>query len=236
MKYNFIFDVDGTLTPSRQQIDGEFYKFFLNFCRNNIVFLVTGSDREKTLEQLTPEIYNSCHTVFNCSGNDIWQGNRNIYTNNWVLPEAAHTVLSQCLTESGYAKRTGNHFEHRPGSCNFSIVGRNATLEDRSDYKAYDSNTKERDRIANVINLWFPDIIASVGGEISIDVFEKGRDKSQIINQFDASSHLVFFGDQMGDNGNDYTLSQEVKNRGGVLFHVKDYKDTWSVLQNMFSQ
>ena len=50
----FIFDVDGTLTPARKQIDGEFLPFFSEFAARNDVYLVTGSDRDKTLEQLTP--------------------------------------------------------------------------------------------------------------------------------------------------------------------------------------
>ena len=31
----FIFDVDGTLTPSRGTIDSEFKAFFMNFCKKN---------------------------------------------------------------------------------------------------------------------------------------------------------------------------------------------------------
>ena len=54
----FLFDVDGTLTPSRQKMDKEFSKFFSNFCKNNDVYLVTGSDRDKTVEQLGKTLYN----------------------------------------------------------------------------------------------------------------------------------------------------------------------------------
>ena len=50
----FIFDVDGTLTPSRQRIDEEFLSFFFRFTFDNDVYLVTGSDRAKTLDQVTP--------------------------------------------------------------------------------------------------------------------------------------------------------------------------------------
>ena len=41
---NYIFDVDGTLTPSRGIIDPTFKEFFIRFCNNNDVTLVTGSD------------------------------------------------------------------------------------------------------------------------------------------------------------------------------------------------
>ena len=52
----FIFDIDGTLTPSRQQIDTSFQAFMIIFCCKYPVYLVTGSDREKTVEQLGLDI------------------------------------------------------------------------------------------------------------------------------------------------------------------------------------
>ena len=46
----FIFDVDGTLTPSRQKMDEAFKRFFSRFASRNFVYLVTGSDKDKTME------------------------------------------------------------------------------------------------------------------------------------------------------------------------------------------
>lgn len=65
MKNKFIFDVDGTLTPSRGLIDGDFAVFFSTFCAENDVYLVTGSDRDKTIEQIGEEIYSLCKRVYN---------------------------------------------------------------------------------------------------------------------------------------------------------------------------
>ena len=48
---NYIFDVDGTLTPSRLKMDKEFAKFFRNWIANKQVYLLTGSDHDKTIEQ-----------------------------------------------------------------------------------------------------------------------------------------------------------------------------------------
>ena len=234
MKKCFIFDVDGTLTLSRQRIDDKFYTYFLDFCRNNLVYLVTGSDKEKTVEQLTEEIYNSCHTVYNCLGNDVWRGNENIYKSKWVLPEVVHEALSFLLGESEFPLRTGNHFEHRTGLCNFSIVGRNANLDQRRQYVEWDKTTYERIKIANAINDLFPTVEARIGGETGIDLIERGRDKRQIISQFtDDEAKLYFLGDRMDKAGNDYSLSLAVKEKGGELFHVKDYKDTWDILKGL---
>ena len=49
---NYLFDVDGTLTPSRGVIDDDFKKWLINFALKHNVVLVTGSDRPKTIEQL----------------------------------------------------------------------------------------------------------------------------------------------------------------------------------------
>ncbi len=48
----FIFDVDGTLTPSRKQIHPGFSAEFLIFCCKFDTYLVTGSDKDKTIEQV----------------------------------------------------------------------------------------------------------------------------------------------------------------------------------------
>ena len=110
---HFIFDVDGTLTPSRRNINPEFKIFFDNFCRKYKVSLVTGSDKTKTVEQLGEDTYNMCHTVFNCNGSDVWQSKKNIHTDDWTLPGDVHEWLTGFLTESKFVLRTGLHFEHR---------------------------------------------------------------------------------------------------------------------------
>ena len=60
----FIFDVDGTLTPSRQEMDKEFQKWFTGFQEKNFTYMVTGSDQPKTYEQEGPIVYNFCDRVY----------------------------------------------------------------------------------------------------------------------------------------------------------------------------
>ena len=237
MVNKFIFDVDGTLTPSRQNITTDFKKWFLHFQEQNYVYLVTGSDKGKTLEQVGSEIYNFSETVYNCSGSDVWQQNKNVYTSDWILGELATQFLTQCMNESEFVLRTGLHFEHRPGMCNFSIVGRNATLGERKLYVEHDVRINERNRIAKSFNILFPDLEARVGGETGIDVFPKGNNKSQILRDFDPKNDILhFFGDAMHKEGNDYPLKREIIDRDlGFCYNVKDYKETWKILRDEFS-
>ena len=59
----FIFDVDGTLTPSRQKMNKEFQDWFSMFMLVNNVYLATGSDAEKTIEQVGERIFNGVNKV-----------------------------------------------------------------------------------------------------------------------------------------------------------------------------
>ena len=229
----FIFDVDGTLTPSRGLIDPEFKQFFNEFCRDNSVYLVTGSDKPKTVEQIGEDTYNLCHTVYNCSGNDVWQSNKHIRTSDWQLPRLAEYFLNSCLYESKFDLRTGNHIEQRPGMVNFSVVGRNADTKQREEYVIYDMFSDERNTIASAFNTMFEDLEARPGGETGIDIAPKGADKSQILQDFDDDDFIVFFGDRMDEDGNDYPLA--LSNYNGKNYHVKDWKHTWEILKNEYS-
>ena len=120
----FIFDVDGTLTPSRRQIDLGFETFMIKFACLYPVYLVTGSNREKTIEQIGLDLYNRSKRVYNCAGNDIYERENLVYRNSWTLPEDARRFLQDELDYSQFPLRTGAHIEKRPGCINFSIVGR----------------------------------------------------------------------------------------------------------------
>ena len=228
----FIFDVDGTLTPSRKNIDGDFQKWFIEFCYDYDVYLVTGSDYAKTVEQLGTTICENVQMVYNCSGSDKWQAGHNIETSEWILPEDVHNWLSEELSKSAFPLRTGLHFEHRPGMCNFSVVGRNATLGERKLYVKFDTEHNERNIIAEKFVKVFDDIEAKVGGETGIDIFPKGNDKSQILKDFDPGDELHFFGDAMHPQGNDYPLKKAIiDNDLGFCYNIKDWKHTWELLK-----
>lgn len=229
----FIFDVDGTLTPSRGRIIEDFRLFFANFCSSHHVYIVTGSDREKTLEQLGSYIIDNCvKRVYQCSGSDVWENGNNIRTSSWVLPEAAHEWLSVQLGNSKFRLRTGNHFDYRPGLCNFSVLGRGATISERSEYVDYDRISNERERIATYFNCMFPTLSASIAGETGLDITPLGANKSQILSDFDLNDEIVFFGDATYQGGNDFEISQSVLDRrNSKCYSVSSWKETWQLLR-----
>lgn len=224
----FIFDVDGTLTPSRQTIDPEFKDWFVDFCDNNDVYLVTGSDYAKTLEQVGLEVCMSAKRIYNCSGSDVWEQGVNVRTSDWKAPKELYDLMYGWLQASPFPARMGKHIEERPGMINFSVVGRGATLGERKMYVDFDTANKERENIAFQINLEFEDITATVGGETGIDIAPTGADKSQILDDFNKNDTLVFFGDRTEPGGNDYPIVKA--NTRGINYQVKDWRDTWEKL------
>lgn len=223
----FLFDVDGTLTPSRKFMDEDFKDFFYNLCSLNQVYIVTGSDREKTLEQLGSDLVEKVQLLFNCSGNEVWQDGKLVYKSDWTLPNDVEKFLREQLEKSSFTIRTGNHIEHRNGSVNFSIVGRNCDETQRQEYILWDKKHDERYRLAKLINDKYSDVSAFVGGETGIDIFERGKDKQQVVEKIrEEDDVLYFFGDQIFENGNDYNIAMECDH----YYKVKNWRETYEIL------
>jgi phosphomannomutase len=222
---NFVFDVDGTLTPSRQLIDSVFARWFLEFTKQNTVYLVSGSDYAKTLEQLGVEICETVAGVYSCAGNALYIKGHQIYANEFDLSMEERQFLENLLELSAYPERTGQHIEMRLGLCNFSTVGRGANHEQRNAYVQYDSDTNERKNLSELITNALPRLEATVAGETGIDIYLKGKDKSQIANSI---KPFVFFGDKTDIGGNDHTISL-IADR---VHPVSNWEETFQILKN----
>ena len=227
----FIFDVDGTLTPSRQTIDPTFKEFFKNFINRNQVYLVTGSDYSKTVEQLGTDICESVVKVYNCSGNDVYFKGSRVHCKKFEAPKELYDLMNGWLQTSSFPLRTGNHIEERMGTINFSIVGRNATLGERKLYVKHDLEYRERESIAFQINMEFSNITATVGGETGIDIYAKGADKSQILEDFAKDDKIYFYGDKCTEGGNDWPLANKLNKK--QVYNVRDWRETFNLLKDI---
>ena len=228
----FIFDVDGTLTDSRQQIDLSFEAYMIKFCCKYDVYLVTGSDRTKTVEQVGLDIYNRSKRVYNCSGADVYEKDHNVYRSDWKPSRKLINFLSDELDFSTFPHKTGNHIEHRPGGINFSILGRGEdSMKYRKEYVKWDINTTERILMSDRIKSEFPDLNIQIGGQTGLDISD--NDKSQILRDFNSEDELVFFGDMMKEGQNDYPLAQAIDKLGGTNYSVNGWQDTYRKLKDI---
>lgn len=235
MNVHYVFDIDGTLTPSRGQIHAKFLEFMKSFILDRrFVYFITGSDKPKTIQQIGPTLFNLATRVYNCSGNQVWEGDKLVWQNDIVYTKALEKELNNQLEQSLFPLRTGLHIEERVGLINFSVVGRNAKLAERKLYIEYDKKTNERLSIAKYLSQMFPEYNIQVAGQTGIDITMIGRDKSQFINGFDPSEDFIyFFGDSTESGGNDYPLVKVLyENKMGKSFKVTSYYDTWSYLND----
>ena len=156
-KICYIFDVDGTLTFPRQKIEQSFEREFFQWAKEKQLFIATGSDFDKTKQQVPQNIINCFKAVFCCMGNEMRAPNGNIIEkSNFVIPDDLDDDLQAILKNSQYPKKTGNHIEFRTGMINFSTVGRRANLKERKEYNQWDMNVGERQEIADFINENYP--------------------------------------------------------------------------------
>ena len=220
---NYIFDIDGTLTPSRLPIDKDFKKWFLNWCKNKDVYFVTGSNKDKTIEQIGIDMWLAARRVYQACGNVVYQKGQLVRSDDFEPSHKLHGFLCELLEQSPWYGDYGNNIEKRIGLVNFSNIGRDCPQEKREEYFA---NEKERVSYAKAIMDKFPHLEACVGGQISIDIYMRGKNKAQILN--DISGYSVFFGDGCED-GNDAPLAERVDK----AYQVSGWQETWDILKSL---
>jgi phosphomannomutase len=243
MKTIYIFDMDGTLTPSRREMTQDFEEFYSRWAKHHTFFLVSGSNLEKIKEQVPQYILDMSEGVFTCGGNQLWLGGKLSYNHEFKPEKDLINFLKEKLSNSPYPVRAGNHIEDRGSMLNFSIVGRDCSLEERLEYFEYDVHSNERSIISDeIVNKW-NNLDAVIGGQISIDITPKGMNKSQVLSEvkkFYSDDRYIFIGDRTMEGGNDYPLAKimnEQENctvfQAGAPSAEDGYKDTQIILEKL---
>ena len=235
----YLFDVDGTLTHPLTEVDEEFADVFLTWVHNKKkkVYLVTGSNIEKTQKQLFNAFLDKCEGVFACSGNQFFQRGRPIYQNKLELPEGFIADLELYLEKGArWRRKTGEHIEVRPGMVNFSTVGRNSSPDLREAYYKWDRHSLEREDIVDYITNLYPQFEASIGGQISVDIYPTGLNKAQVVDKLQeihgADVEMVFVGDRNVPGGNDWPLAQRLEDMQGChWYQVHSYEETRALIE-----
>jgi len=243
----YLFDVDGTLTPAKTRIDFNFANDFRDWIEGKEVYIVSGGSYERIIDQLGVSIVDKMAGVFACMGNTFYQkynsGNTGqysewklIYENKFKAPRGFYKQLDSIVKESPYESKTHRHYEERIGMVNFSIVGRDASPPQRRAYSDYDAMEKEREQIVKVLSKRYKSLDFVIGGAVSIDIFNKGNDKSQVIERFFKDSlkthKIAFVGDRIPAPGNDHALAEKLrKHPNGEAYEVESWRDTAKLLK-----
>jgi phosphomannomutase len=233
----YVFDMDGTLTPSRQPMEKEFAKWFKKFIDRNDAYLVTGSDLDKIKSQIPNRICKNMKGIFAVMGNEYYERNKLIYKNDFVFDKKLLQMLEDFRKNTKYPyKLYPNYIEFRTGMINFCVVGRDCPPEESNRYKGWDDIAGERVAIQKSLTPLFPNLDFTIGGAISMDIVPKGKGKEQVAdvlrNKF-PDSLIIFVGDRTEKGGNDYSIAQRLLELGNSkIVPVDNPNDTMKKLSN----
>ncbi|EIW79207.1 eukaryotic phosphomannomutase [Coniophora puteana RWD-64-598 SS2] len=239
-----LFDVDDTLTRPRQKGSPEMLEL-LRKVRNNVAIgFVSGSDLVKITEQLTisgNNVLEDFDFAFAENGLTAYRLGKPLESQSYIksIGEDNHKKLVNFIlhyiADLDIPVKRGTFIEFRNGMINVSPLGRNATLQERHDFEAYDKIHGVRVAFVKVLREKFADLdlTFSIGGKISFDVFPRGWDKRYSLRHVEKEGfeEIHFFGDSTQQGGNDYEIFADPRTIGHT---VTCPEDTMRILTELF--
>ena len=213
-----LFDVDGTLTASRQRAMPEVVAFLAALrARPGVTTgMVGGSDLAKQREQLGERVLDMFDYVFPENGTTAFLRGERIggtsirdFLGEARLRALIQFVLAHLATLDIPVMR-GTFLEYRQGMLNISPIGRNCSQAERDEFERYDEAHGVRRAMIAAITARFPDLGLkySIGGQISFDAFPVGWDKTLCLTYLPEADfdEVHFFGDKTFEGGNDFEI------------------------------
>lgn len=190
---------------------------FLRQLRRRVVTgVVGGSDFAKVREQLGDDILNEFDYVFAENGVTAYKLGKKIETETLVdylgedrLKRFLNFTL-RYIADLDIPIKRGTFIEFRQGMLNVSPIGRNCSQAERIAFNEYDAVHGVRKAMKAALEKEFADygLQVSIGGQISMDVFPVGWDKTYCLRQLRAENFdaIHFFGDKTQAGENDYEI------------------------------
>lgn len=237
-----LFDVDGTLTKSRLIIEQPMIDMIhdLNNCANIDIGIVGGSNLQKQTEQLGEEILGLFDWTFSENGLMAFRNGELInrtsikdFMGEKNIGELINAVLA-CFSQIDLPVKRGTFIEFRNGMINICPVGRSCSQEEREQFFELDEKKGIRKGIVKHLEqkLVHLNLSFSIGGQISIDVFPKGWDKTYCLQFVEGKyNQIYFFGDRTMKGGNDYEIYSHPTT---IAYSVDNPNDTLELLKNIF--
>jgi phosphomannomutase len=244
VKKLIVFDLDGTLAPSKSAIDDEMATLLASLLGVAKVAIISGGgypqfqtqivahlpqdDRLKDLSLLP-----TCGTRFYQYKGD-WQL---LYAEDFTDAEKATIIsaLQKAVAASGFAVQQvwGETIEDRGSQITYSALGQQAPLDAK---EKWDPDFAKRKAIKALLDTMLPNFSVHMGGTTSIDVTKPGIDKAYGIRKLRdilgiAIAEMIYVGDALFPGGNDYPARET----GAVCIQVRDPDETKRVIETVIA-
>jgi HAD superfamily hydrolase (TIGR01484 family) len=244
MKKLIVFDLDGTLAPSKSSLDPQtagLLRDLLDIIKVAVISggawtqfemqLLTDLPKNSLLANLS--LLPTCGTKF-FQYNGKWE---ELYSEDLTAEEIRkiRDSLDKAAGEAGYRaeKVWGEVIEDRGSQVTYSALGQQAPLAEKEEW---DPDFAKRKKITAILETLIPEFSIRIGGATSIDVTKPGIDKAYGIGKLRDTLHLsfkemIYIGDALFPGGNDYPAEEA----GVVSIPVKGPDDTNLIISTILA-
>jgi phosphomannomutase len=244
MKSLIVFDLDGTLAPSKSPLDAEMASLLDDLLSVIRVAVISGGSWQQFEEQVLSQfphdkrlarlsLLPTCGTQF-FQYTGAW---KKLYSEDFTADEREKIVssLNKAIKAAGFnvEKTWGEAIEDRGSQITYSALGQHAPLEEKEEW---DADFAKRKKIKAILDTLIPDFSVRLGGETSIDITKPGIDKAYGIRKLRdilgiSLKEMVYVGDALFVGGNDYPAEQA----GVISIQVRGPGETKRVVEAMIA-
>lgn len=244
MKRLIVFDLDGTLAPSKSSLAPQTAGLLRDLLGILKVAVISGGAWAQFERQLLTDLPKDSHlanlSLLPTCGTKFFQYDgkwEELYSEDLTVEQRKKIVasLDEAATEAGYRpdKVYGNVIDDRGSQVTYSALGQQAPLIEK---EKWDADFTKRKRIVAILKTLIPEFSIRMGGATSIDVTKPGIDKAYGITKLRDTLHLslnemVYVGDALFPGGNDYPAEEA----GVVSIPVSGPDDTNFVIRTMLA-
>lgn len=239
------FDLDDTLAPSKSEIDPRIGQLLLALAERVEVAIISGGQLAQFTAQVVDRLPDAdaallarFHLLPTC-GTQYYrispEGIRTIYART-LSDDQKTRALAAVETEARRlglweSETWGPILEDRGSQITFSALGQQAPVAAKT---AWDPTGEKKNTLRAAVAAHLPDLEVRSGGSTSVDITERGIDKSYGMNRLAEQTgipldDMLFIGDRLDENGNDYPVLAM-----GVACHaVEGWEDTAAFLEDL---
>jgi phosphomannomutase len=216
------FDLDGTLTESKSNLDKEMASLLCVLLQKRKIAVMGGGNREQFQKQFfdfLPCAKTQLENLFMLptSGASFFRFQKNdwqkVYQHHLSQNEKTKILdaFERTFKEIGYAKPRkayGKIIEDRESQITFSALGQKAPLAKK---EKWNKEIDLRRKLKKTLEKYLPKFEVRLGGLTSIDITKKGMDKAfgiqEIMKALSVSKKdIVYIGDSLYEGGNDVAV------------------------------
>jgi hypothetical protein len=244
MKKLIVFDLDGTLAPSKSSLAPQTAGLLRDLLGIVKVAVISGGGWTQFERQLLADLPQGSRlanlSLLPTCGTKFFQYDGNweeLYSEDLTAEQKKKIIdsLYKAAGEAGYhASRVwGNVVEDRGSQVTYSALGQQAPLAEK---EGWDPDFAKRKKITAILETLIPEFSIRIGGATSIDVTKPGIDKAYGVGKLRDTLHIsfkemIYIGDALFPGGNDYPAEEA----GVVSIPVKGPDDANLVINTVLA-